>query len=88
VINTVGKVSKKPVDPLTGIEYTYSVNASKKEYQIKADMEEGLLTGYNSSNFFSASKELAGVVIPDVSAASVYPYLKGNFNEVWTKVST
>lgn len=34
-----GKMSKKPTDPLTGKEYTYSKVAYGAAYQIKADWE-------------------------------------------------
>jgi hypothetical protein len=110
VITAVGKISKKPVDPLTGNEYVYSLATSKKEFQIKADMEEGLLTGYNSRNnvnentgrfggnglfasiihsLSSSPDEIAGIVVPDVFAASpTSAYLKGNFNGVFTKTSS
>jgi len=34
VIKNIDSVSKKPIDPLTANEYTYSITTSKKEYEI------------------------------------------------------
>lgn len=39
VFQNVGKLEKKPVDPLTENEYTYSVTNTKNEYEVAAIME-------------------------------------------------
>gem|GEM_PF-2738309 len=33
-MKNIDNVSKKPIDPLTSNEYTYSITSSKKEYEI------------------------------------------------------
>lgn len=43
VIRNIKNINKKPVDPLTGNEYTYSVTALKTEYQLWAISESWLI---------------------------------------------
>jgi len=45
----VDKLDKKPVDPLTGNEYTYSVTYLKNEFQLWAIAEGGSLIGYEGN---------------------------------------
>nr|MDD3720845.1 type II secretion system protein [Candidatus Gracilibacteria bacterium] len=47
VIKNLQKLNKKPTDPLTQNEYTYSITNLKTEYQIGAILEGGSILGYN-----------------------------------------
>ncbi|QFR38795.1 prepilin-type N-terminal cleavage/methylation domain-containing protein [Candidatus Gracilibacteria bacterium 28_42_T64] len=78
VITNLSQMSKKPIDPFSSSEYTYSRLNSKKEYQIAAVLEGGL--AFESNNTFSsahAAGNLAGTA-----------YVKGNYNGMLAKVNT
>lgn len=71
--NTVGKLDKKPKDPLYDVDYTYSVTQSKKEYQIGAVLEG----------------QLANAIIPQTYAASeAKAYILGTYNGILATTST
>lgn len=74
LILRLGKISKKPVDPLTQSEYTYSRLNTKNEYQIAAIFES----------------ETAWIFLNQVNAwdKNGSAYIKWNFNWQVAKVST
>ena len=80
VMKNIDNVSKKPIDPLTSNEYTYSITSSKKEYEIWAISEWQNLT-YNNSfvpNSYAA----------DLSKTNAVAYMKWNYNEKIIKIAT
>ncbi|MDD3302857.1 MAG: BspA family leucine-rich repeat surface protein [Candidatus Gracilibacteria bacterium] len=80
VMKNIDNVSKKPIDPLTSNEYTYSITSSKKEYEIGA-ISEGQSLTYNNSfvpNSYAA----------DLSKTNAVAYMKGNYNEKIIKIAT
>lgn len=75
VYRTVGKLDRKPIDPLYAREYTYSVLESKKEYQIGAVLEGDI--AYNKmplieSTYAAANEQKA--------------YISGTYNGVLTSI--
>lgn len=75
VTSTVGKLDKKPVDPLYNNEYTYSVTQSKKEYQIGAVLEKDIA--------------LNNPILPQTYAATTgEAYVSGTYNGILTTVGT
>ncbi|MDD3303057.1 MAG: prepilin-type N-terminal cleavage/methylation domain-containing protein [Candidatus Gracilibacteria bacterium] len=76
VIKNIQSVSKKPIDPLTSDEFTYSVTASKTEYQLGAisEMSISLNNGINQSYAADISKAKA--------------LIRGTYNEKFLKVET
>ncbi|MFK7779809.1 MAG: BspA family leucine-rich repeat surface protein [Candidatus Gracilibacteria bacterium] len=76
VITNLNSLSKKPIDPLIGREYAYSVLNTKQEYQLGTILEGGQigLSGFNDT--YAAGDE-------QISA-----YITGNYNGVLAKVST
>ncbi|MDD3302144.1 MAG: prepilin-type N-terminal cleavage/methylation domain-containing protein [Candidatus Gracilibacteria bacterium] len=74
VIKNIDKVSKKPIDPLTDNEYTYSITPSRTEYQIGAISEGSLTFDFKLNKTYAA----------DLSKARAY--IKGNYNEKITRV--
>jgi hypothetical protein len=62
----VSKISKKPLDPLNGVEYAYSLTYQKGEYQLAAAFE---------SNNISYEP-----LISQASAEYKYAIIKGNYN--------
>lgn len=89
------KLSKKPVDPLRNTEYSYSVAAETREYQIVTNYEGDSLS-YKAENVIDGAGEnldpmILNPLFEQVSAASGNPtitYVKGNFNGLAVKVST
>ncbi|MDD2565584.1 MAG: fibrinogen-like YCDxxxxGGGW domain-containing protein [Candidatus Gracilibacteria bacterium] len=61
----ISTISKKPTDPLTSKEYTYSLLSNKREFQIAADFENPVSYRDNNTNNNSNSKYLS--VIPEIS---------------------
>jgi len=76
VIKNLQSVSKKPIDPLTSDEFTYSVTNSKTEYQIWTITEIALFW----YNFINKSVAL------DISKAKAY--IKWTYNEKLLKIQT
>ncbi|MDD3302893.1 MAG: InlB B-repeat-containing protein [Candidatus Gracilibacteria bacterium] len=76
VLKNIDKVSKTPLDPLTGNEYTYSITPSRTEYQIGAISEVG---GIALNSIFTDK-----IYAADLSKAVAY--IKGNYNEKITRV--
>ncbi|MDD3302065.1 MAG: pre-peptidase C-terminal domain-containing protein [Candidatus Gracilibacteria bacterium] len=76
VIKNIEKVSKKPIDPLTSDEFTYSITAGKTEYQLGAisEMAISLNNGLNQSYATDISKAKA--------------FIRGTYNEKFLKVAT
>jgi len=74
VLKNVDKVSKKPIDPLTDNEYTYSITPSRTEYQIWAISEWSLTFDFKLNKTYAA----------DLSKARAY--IKWNYNEKITRV--
>nr|MDD3720382.1 FISUMP domain-containing protein [Candidatus Gracilibacteria bacterium] len=79
VIRNLQKLNKKPTDPLTGNEYTYSITNLKSEYQLGTIYEGGVSIGYTpiiteKANAAGEKKALAMVI--------------GTYNEKILKVST
>nr|MDD3720677.1 prepilin-type N-terminal cleavage/methylation domain-containing protein [Candidatus Gracilibacteria bacterium] len=78
VIKNLQKLNKKPTDPLTQNEYTYSITNLKTEYQIGAILEGGSILGYN--------------VLPQTYAATplkkATAMVVGTYNEKILKTST
>lgn len=86
------RLSKKPVDPLTGTEYAYSL-ASGNMYLVKANYEGDNLS-YKAGNTVDGAGANIDPMIPNplfeqASAASGNPllsYIKGNYNGVAVKI--
>jgi prepilin-type N-terminal cleavage/methylation domain-containing protein len=77
VIKNLDKINKKPLDPLTGNEYTYSVTSWKTEYQIWAISEWGQMWYKLPINqTHAASKKEAKAMI------------RWNYNERFLKVQS
>jgi prepilin-type N-terminal cleavage/methylation domain-containing protein len=77
VIINLWRINKKPTDPLTNNEYTYSVTNSKTEYQLSYVTEEWLAYNVpltNQANAATTKKALAKVT--------------GTYNEKILKVAT
>jgi hypothetical protein len=66
LFTNVGKINKKPVDPLTSTEYTYSVLENGQEYELAAAYE---------SNSISYSP-----LVESASADFRYAIVKGTYN--------
>ncbi|NDK08216.1 prepilin-type N-terminal cleavage/methylation domain-containing protein [Candidatus Gracilibacteria bacterium] len=79
MMTNLKNINKKPTDPLTYNEYTYSVTSYKNEYQIGSILEIGLV-----SNLGITEKANAASLISKKAMAMV----KGNYNQVMLKVST
>nr|MDD3719732.1 prepilin-type N-terminal cleavage/methylation domain-containing protein [Candidatus Gracilibacteria bacterium] len=79
VIKNLQKLNKKPTDPLTQNEYTYSITNLKTEYQIGAILEGGSILGYNKlinqANAATPLKKATAMVV-------------GTYNEKILKTST
>ncbi len=71
-------INKKPVDPLTGNEYTYSVTSLKNEYQVWAIQEIWLLWSLPITKTYAAT-------LPTKKAFAI---VKWTYNEVLLKVNT
>ncbi len=80
VIINLWRLNKKPTDPLTGNEYTYSVANNKVEYQIWAILEWGWSLSYN----LPLLPEQANASTDKTALAMV----TGTYNEKIIKVST
>ncbi len=78
VINNLSQLSKKPVDPLTQNEYTFSRLNTKKEFQVAAILEWWLIWEAGI-NFVSSA---------NASDSSLSSYIKWNYNWILAKVST
>ncbi|MDD3145260.1 MAG: prepilin-type N-terminal cleavage/methylation domain-containing protein [Candidatus Gracilibacteria bacterium] len=73
------KLSKVPVDPLTGSNYAYSVTNNKKEVQFASILENHESVGF--SNIFGG-----GTAAPGKELGTAY--VRGNYNGKFVKVST
>lgn len=73
VFNTIEKLDKKPVDPKFGVEYTYSLTKSKKEYQIGATLEWDIAYTPVINQTYAATSEWKA-------------YIGGNYNGILTTV--
>ncbi|QFR39410.1 prepilin-type N-terminal cleavage/methylation domain-containing protein [Candidatus Gracilibacteria bacterium 28_42_T64] len=76
VILNLGDFNQKPVDPLTGSEYTYSRLNTKSEYEVAAVMEGGISQNILTGNTY-AEGNITG-----------YTYIRGNYNKILAKVNT
>ncbi|MDD3303009.1 MAG: prepilin-type N-terminal cleavage/methylation domain-containing protein [Candidatus Gracilibacteria bacterium] len=76
VIKNVQSVSKKPIDPLTSDEFTYSITMGKTEYQIGA-ISESTILGSNGINQSYAA---------DISKSKAL--IRGTYNEKFLRVQT
>ncbi len=79
VITNLSRINKKPTDPLTNNEYTYSITNAKIEYQLWA-IDEGGLLSFNSSSLISTTN---AATEKRATAIVVWTY-----NEKILKVST
>ncbi|MDD3302748.1 MAG: FISUMP domain-containing protein, partial [Candidatus Gracilibacteria bacterium] len=77
VMRNIDSVSKKPIDPLTANEYTYSITTSKKEYEIGTINEGSELTQNLTPKTYAATN------LNDKRAV-----VKGTYNQKILKVST
>ncbi len=74
--NLSKNLQKKPLDPLTNIEYTYSLLNTNKEYELLASFESNIVSSiWLNETFAEWEKE-------------VIAYITWNYNWVMTKVST
>lgn len=79
MITNLKNINKKPTDPLTFNEYTYSVTSYKNEYQIWAIQEVWIV-----GNISVVEKANAATIWSKKAMAMV----KWNYNQVMLKVST
>ncbi|MFA5917810.1 MAG: glycine-rich domain-containing protein [Candidatus Gracilibacteria bacterium] len=77
VIINLGRINKKPVDPLTNNEYTYSVTNAKTEYQLSSISEGGLSYDIPLINQANATTTKTAIAM-----------VTGSYNEKMLKVST
>ena len=77
VVVNISKINEKPTDPLTGVEYTYSVLNNKQEYQLWWSMEWDLVTFDNSLVKVNAEGEKIWTA-----------YVTWNYNAQIARVST
>lgn len=75
-----GGLNKKPTDPLTNKEYTYSELAEGKAYQIKVDYEGDL-------NQTALDTSLVNEAIAAPGSPTI-AYIRGNYGGLTAKVST
>ena len=75
VIENLDQLNKKPLDPTTGIEYTYSRLNTKKEYEVATVMEWGWFS-YNSLVMQANAADKIGTA-----------YVRWNYNQMIAKVS-
>ena len=78
VITNLGKMSKKPVDPLTGTEYTYSRLNTEKEFEIGTILEWDLAS-WNIPSSMSQTH---------AAWEQFYSYVQWTYNWVVAKVTT
>ncbi|NUJ97375.1 hypothetical protein HGA92_01145 [Candidatus Gracilibacteria bacterium] len=79
MITNIGKLNKKPTDPLTGNEYTYSITSLKTEYEISMISEGGEIIGMENG------------LIPQANADTTKKALAiigGTYNQKFIKVQT
>ena len=77
VVNETAKLNEKPVDPLNGVEYTYSVLNTKQEFELSWTMEWDLVSLNNSLNEVNADWTKDWIA-----------YVAWNYNAQIAKIST
>lgn len=72
IFTNIGKISKKPTDPLLWTDYTYSVTYNKQEYQVAAS--------YESNTISYARKLNVPSFFPTAYADFNYAIVRWNYN--------
>jgi len=75
--NLSRNLAKKPTDPLTWLEYTYSTTHSQTEYEVLGLYESDLVTG--------VPVPLLAVPVPTYANSQDYPKIEWTYNQIYVK---